>query len=288
MRQRVGGGRTRRGARAAGCSTRRRRARWSPRTTQPRHGRGRGARAGGVVFNRSRRRPSRSRTTRSPTRRSGSSFATSTCGARKLQKIFRTRAMMNLHRAAVPHRQRLPRARDPRAGEVHPRRARATSSCRRGCTPGKFYALAESPAALQAALHGGGLRPVLPDHPLLPRRRPPPRPAARVHPGGHRDVLRQPGRHLRHVEGLVFALWKEVFGVDLRDALPRRALPPMRFDESMRRYGNDKPDLRFGMSPHRPHRARRRARRAAACRCSGRGRGLPQGHRPARPARAAS
>jgi aspartyl-tRNA synthetase len=44
------------------------------------------------------------------------------------------------------------------------------------------------------------------------------------------------------VEGLVAALWKECLGYEIPRPIPR-----MDFDESMRRFGNDKPDLRFGM-----------------------------------------
>ncbi len=44
------------------------------------------------------------------------------------------------------------------------------------------------------------------------------------------------------IEGLLQKLWKEVLGVDVKT--PFRRLP---FDESMRRFGNDKPDLRFGL-----------------------------------------
>jgi aspartyl-tRNA synthetase len=51
------------------------------------------------------------------------------------------------------------------------------------------------------------------------------------------------------IEGLLFALWKEALGVDLRGRYPDGRFPRMRFDDSMRLYGNDKPDLRFGM-PH--------------------------------------
>ncbi len=46
------------------------------------------------------------------------------------------------------------------------------------------------------------------------------------------------------IEGLVVRLWKEMLGVEL--ARPFRRMP---FDESMAKYGNDKPDLRFDM-PH--------------------------------------
>jgi aspartyl-tRNA synthetase len=50
-------------------------------------------------------------------------------------------------------------------------------------------------------------------------------------------------------EKLVFRLWKEVLGVDLREKYPDGTFPRMRFDESMAKYGNDKPDLRFSL-PH--------------------------------------
>src|SRR5205807_923617 len=44
------------------------------------------------------------------------------------------------------------------------------------------------------------------------------------------------------VEELVTALWREVLGVEIAKPFPR-----MRYEQSMREYGNDKPDLRFGM-----------------------------------------
>jgi aspartyl-tRNA synthetase len=51
------------------------------------------------------------------------------------------------------------------------------------------------------------------------------------------------------MEGLIFAVWKNVLGIELRDAYPTGHFPRMKFEESMGKYGNDKPDLRFGM-PH--------------------------------------
>lgn len=53
----------------------------------------------------------------------------------------------------------------------------------------------------------------------------------------------------RAVEGLVFRVWKEILGIDLMTLYPSGRFPQMAFEESMALYGNDKPDLRFGL-PH--------------------------------------
>ncbi|HSP77901.1 MAG TPA: aspartate--tRNA ligase, partial [Myxococcaceae bacterium] len=44
------------------------------------------------------------------------------------------------------------------------------------------------------------------------------------------------------VEGLIKRVWEEVLGVEVPVPFPR-----MNYDESMAKYGNDKPDLRFGL-----------------------------------------
>ncbi len=51
------------------------------------------------------------------------------------------------------------------------------------------------------------------------------------------------------VEGLVFTIWKAALGIDLHEIYPDGHFPRLKFDDSMNSYGNDKPDLRFGL-PH--------------------------------------
>jgi aspartyl-tRNA synthetase len=51
----------------------------------------------------------------------------------------------------------------------------------------------------------------------------------------------------RLVEGVVFAIWKAALGIDLHELYPDGHFPRLNFEESMRDYGNDKPDVRFEM-----------------------------------------
>ena len=49
------------------------------------------------------------------------------------------------------------------------------------------------------------------------------------------------------IEGLVFAIFQSALGLDLHDLYPSGRFPQLPFAESMARFGNDKPDLRFGL-----------------------------------------
>jgi aspartyl-tRNA synthetase len=51
----------------------------------------------------------------------------------------------------------------------------------------------------------------------------------------------------RLIEGLVFTLFKTALGIDLHELYPSGRLPELPFAESMARFGNDKPDMRFGL-----------------------------------------
>ncbi|MEZ4297564.1 MAG: aspartate--tRNA ligase [Polyangiaceae bacterium] len=51
----------------------------------------------------------------------------------------------------------------------------------------------------------------------------------------------------RLMEGLLFSVMKQALGIDLHDLYPTGRFPQLPFAESMRKYGNDKPDLRFGL-----------------------------------------
>ena len=124
-----------------------------------------------TVFNKARRRPSRSPTRSTRARRSGSSTATSICAARPLQRTLRMRHEINQATRSYLADAGLPRARDAVHGEVH---ARRRAQLPRPLAPHRRQVLRarREPAALQAALHGGGLRPLLPDREVLPRRGP--------------------------------------------------------------------------------------------------------------------
>jgi aspartyl-tRNA synthetase len=49
------------------------------------------------------------------------------------------------------------------------------------------------------------------------------------------------------MEKLIVKVWKDILGIDLTKRYPNGIFPRMKFEESMRRFGNDKPDMRFGL-----------------------------------------
>ncbi len=51
----------------------------------------------------------------------------------------------------------------------------------------------------------------------------------------------------RLIEGLVFSIFEETGAADLKALYPSGRFPQMPFEESEARFGNDKPDLRFGL-----------------------------------------
>jgi aspartyl-tRNA synthetase len=100
-------------------------------------------------------------------------------------------------------------------------------------------------AAVQAAADGGRLRPLLPDHQVLPRRGPARRPPARIHPDRHRDLVPDEHEITAIIEGMIRTCSRT------RSASSCRPFPRMTYAEAMRRYGSDKPDLRVTARTHR-------------------------------------
>ena len=150
---------------------------------------------------------------------------------------------------------------------------------------GQVLRARREPAALQAALHGGRVRPVLPDREVLPRRGPAPRPAARVHADRRRDVVREPGRRLpRHGRARLHASGRRCSAIDLTTLYPSGALPAdaVRGVDGQVRQRQARPALR--PAARRPHRPRHRARRRRRPVLEGHRRQVHERRVPARPA----
>jgi len=114
-------------------------------------------------------------------------------------------------------------------------------------SPGKFYALAESPQLYKQLLMMAGfdryfqIVKCFRDEDLRLDRQPEfTQIDIEMSFANQSDVFRL-------VEGLVFAMWKDALGIDLGELYPSGRFPEMSYAESMRLYGNDKPDLRFDM-----------------------------------------
>ena len=160
---------------------------------------------------------------------------------RPLQETFQTRSQMNAIIRSQLVSEGFLELETPYLGKYTPGGARNFLVPSR-LNPGKFYALAESPQLYKQLFMVAGfdryfqiVKCFRDEDPRLDRQPEFTQVDLEMSFVAQDDVFGV-------VERLLRKLWKEVLGVDV--PTPFRRMP---FDESMARYGNDKPDLRFGL-----------------------------------------
>ncbi|PZR16794.1 MAG: aspartate--tRNA ligase [Archangium gephyra] len=158
-----------------------------------------------------------------------------------LQKTLITRSKMNAAVRSYFHENGFLELETPFMGRYTPGGARNFLVPSR-LNPGKFYALAESPQLYKQLFMVAGFERYFQivkcfrDEDLRLDRQPEfTQIDVEMSFVTQEDIFEK-------IEGLLKRLWKEVHDIDLPTPFRR-----MNFDESMAKYGNDKPDLRFGM-----------------------------------------
>lgn len=157
-----------------------------------------------------------------------------------LQKKLITRSKMNAATRAYFHENGFLELETPFMGRYTPGGARNFLVPSR-LNPGKFYALAESPQLYKQLFMVAGfdryfqIVKCFRDEDLRVDRQP-----EFTQIDVEMSFVKQEDI-FEIIEGLLKRMWKEVHNIDLP------AFPRLDFDESMAKYGNDKPDLRFRM-----------------------------------------
>ncbi len=158
-----------------------------------------------------------------------------------LQKTLITRSKMNAATRSYFHENGFLELETPFMGRYTPGGARNFLVPSR-LNPGKFYALAESPQLYKQLFMVAGFERYFQivkcfrDEDLRLDRQPEfTQIDVEMSFVAQEDIF-------TIIEGLLKRLWKEVHHLDIPTPFPR-----LNFDESMHKYGNDKPDLRFGM-----------------------------------------